>query len=181
MPCPKGEHTVYVFHDTYGKKQIPLEVEDESTSMRIRLESPSVMIIEDEKQTDAITRHVVTAEELKRVPGTFGDPVRALQSLPGVARPNVAEGSIVVRGAEGINTGFYVDGMPVPYMFHTMVGRSVIILRSLMTLSFREECLQIRRSYTSVVNVRTDTLPTEGQSSVAIGFPRWRIGSRTTH
>ena len=34
-------------------------------------------------------RHVVTSEEQKRVPGTFGDPVRALQSLPGVARPNI--------------------------------------------------------------------------------------------
>lgn len=164
LPCSKGNHVVSVFHDTYGKKQIPLEIEGDNASMRIRLEAPSFMIIEDEKQTDAITRHVVTAEELKRVPGTFGDPVRALQSLPGVARPNIAEGSIVVRGAEGINTGFYVDGMPVPYMFHTMVGRSVIIPSFIDDIEFFPGGMPSKYGEVTqaVVNVRTDTLPTEG-------------------
>ena len=44
LPCPKGSHVVSVFHDTYGKKQIPLEIGRDSTSMRLRLDAPSFMI-----------------------------------------------------------------------------------------------------------------------------------------
>ena len=148
-----------------GKKSIPLTIENvNGTAVRIRLESPSFLIVEDEQQTAAITRHVVTSDELKRIPGTFGDPVRALQSLPGVARPNIAEGAIVVYGAEGINTGFYVDGMPVPSMFHTMVGRSVIILSFIDDIEFFPGGMPSNYGEVTqaVVNVRTNTTPTEG-------------------
>ena len=83
LDCNTGSNTIQVFHEEYGKKAIPLTIENANgTTVRIRLESPSFLIVEDEQQTAAITRHVVTSEELKRVPGTFGDPVRALQSLP---------------------------------------------------------------------------------------------------
>ena len=165
IDCQTGSNQVTVFHDEYGKKQVPVTIENPTgLSMRIRLESPSFMIVEDEQQTGAITRHVVSSEELKRVPGTFGDPVRALQSLPGVARPNIAEGAIVVRGAEGINTGFYVDGMPVPYMFHTLVGRSIIIPSFIDDIEFFPGGMPSNYGEVTqaVVNVRTNTQPTEG-------------------
>ncbi len=165
VECPSGVQTIEVFHDDYGRKKVPITIENsDSVSMRIRLEPPSFLVVEDEQQTGAVTRHVVTGEELKRVPGTFGDPVRALQSLPGVARPNIAEGAIVVRGAEGINTGFYVDGMPIPYMFHTMVGRSVIIPSFIDDIEFFPGGMPSNYGEVTqaVVNVRTDTQPTEG-------------------
>ena len=165
LECNTGTNTIQVFHEEYGKKSIPLTISNsEGTTVRIRLESPYFLVVEDEQQTAAITRHVVTSEELKRVPGTFGDPVRALQSLPGVARPNIAEGAIVVRGAEGINTGFYVDGMPVPYMFHTMVGRSVIIPSFIDDIEFFPGGMPSNYGEVTqaVVNVRTNTTPTEG-------------------
>jgi hypothetical protein len=79
-----------------------------------------------EERREEVSRTVISADELRLIPGSFGDPIRALQSLPGVARPSVLEGDLVVRGAEGLNTGTYVDGVPVPYLFHFFVGRSVI-------------------------------------------------------
>lgn len=164
IDCLHSNQLITVFHPDYGKKTIPYEQIGNSVFVRVRLESPFNIIIEDEKQTDAVTRHVLDAEELKRVPGTFGDPIRALQSLPGVARPNIAEGTIVVRGAEGINTGFYVDGMPVPYMFHTMVGRSVIIPSFIDDIEFYPGGMPSNYGEVTqaVVNVRTNTKPVEG-------------------
>lgn len=79
-----------------------------------------------EGETDAVERQVVSIEELRRVPGSFGDPVRALQSLPAVARPHSVEGALVVRGAEATSTGTYVDGVEVPFLFHLLAGKSVV-------------------------------------------------------
>lgn len=84
------------------------------------------IVVYGEERREEVSRKVFTIDELRRVPGSFGDPVRALQSLPGVARPTLLEGALVIRGAEGMNTGFYTDMVPIPYMFHLFVGRSVL-------------------------------------------------------
>jgi hypothetical protein len=122
---------------------------------------------------EEIHRTVVTIEELRSIPGTFGDPVRALQTLPGVARPNIAEGSLVVRGAEGLNTAYLVDGMPVPYMFHTLVGRSVVTPGFIDQVDFFPGGMPSRYGEVTqaVVNVRTDTRP--------VGRTRGHIGVDT--
>ena len=45
--CPMGEHTVSVFHDVYGKKQIPLHIDTDDSSC-VTLGIIDLMIIEDE-------------------------------------------------------------------------------------------------------------------------------------
>lgn len=75
---------------------------------------------------EEVAREVLSAEELRRVPGSFGDPIRALQSLPSVSRGPDLSGDIVARGAEAWNTAAYVDGIRVPFLFHFLVGRSIV-------------------------------------------------------
>ena len=77
-------------------------------------------------EASAVQASTFTREELDAVPGAFGDPIRALQSLPSMARPSSVEGSLVVRGASASSTAVLVDGLPVPYLFHFLLGRSVI-------------------------------------------------------
>lgn len=67
-----------------------------------------------------------SAAELSQVAGSLGDPLRALQSLPSMARPESLEGDLVFRGGEAVTTGVRVDGIPLPYLRHFLVGRSVI-------------------------------------------------------
>lgn len=124
-----GVVDIQVMHEDYAILNDREELrpgDDVRITLRMRVPESMTVTIVDEAIGDEVHKTVLSVEELKSVPGTFGDPVRALQTLPGVARPNIAEGALVVRGAEGLNTGYYVDGMPVPYMFHTLVGRSVI-------------------------------------------------------
>ncbi len=61
--------------------------------------------------------------ELETVPGTQGDPLRALQSLPGVARVPAGLGALVMRGAV---PGVWIDGHPVPRAFHVLGLASVL-------------------------------------------------------
>jgi hypothetical protein len=163
LTCVPGNVTIRAMHPDYELLSIKEELESGANRIRVRLRPPASasMTIVSEAIGDEVSRTVVSIDELKSVPGTFGDPVKAIQTLPGVARPNIAEGGIVVRGAEGINTGYYVDGMPVPYMFHTLVGRSVVIPGFIDDIEFFPGGMPSRYGEVTqaAVNVRTDTEP----------------------
>lgn len=68
----------------------------------------------------------VRAEEASRVPGTSGDVLRVVESLPGVARSAAGAGQLIVWGAAPQDTRVYVDGVPVPRLYHEGGLRSVI-------------------------------------------------------
>jgi hypothetical protein len=65
-------------------------------------------------------------EELVRTPGTFGDPFRAVESLPGVTTVAWPAAIYAVRGSNPGDTGFFLDELPVPALFHFALGPSVI-------------------------------------------------------
>ncbi|HEY8072900.1 MAG TPA: TonB-dependent receptor [Labilithrix sp.] len=68
----------------------------------------------------------VSAEEGKRVAGTQGDVLKVVQNLPGVSRPPVASGQIVVWGSAPRETKTYVDGVEIPALYHGSGLRSTL-------------------------------------------------------
>ena len=68
----------------------------------------------------------VSGEEARAVAGTSGDPLKVIGSLPGVQQIIWPASVYVVRGANPGNTGFYLDGVRVPALFHIALGPSVI-------------------------------------------------------
>jgi hypothetical protein len=68
----------------------------------------------------------VEGEEMLRTPGTMGDPFRAVESLPGVAAVAWPAPIYAVRGANPGNTGFMLDDLRVPALFHLALGPSVV-------------------------------------------------------
>ena len=64
--------------------------------------------------------------EIRQVPGAFGDAFRALEALPGVTPIVSGIPYFFVRGAPPGNTGFFVDGVRVPGLFHLGVGPAVM-------------------------------------------------------
>jgi hypothetical protein len=60
----------------------------------------------------------LSSDELKRVPGSGGDPMRAVQSMPGVASVDDGSSEPAVRGARPSDNLYYVDFLPVGYLFH---------------------------------------------------------------
>lgn len=65
-------------------------------------------------------------EEVRRLPGAFGDPFRAIESMPGVTPITSGLPFFFVRGAPPGNIGYFVDGVRVPYLFHVGAGPAVI-------------------------------------------------------
>ena len=56
-------------------------------------------IVRTTREKKEVARRSISIETIERVPGTFGDPVRIVQNLPGVARSPFDFGLLLVRGS----------------------------------------------------------------------------------
>ena len=87
-------------------------------------ESDEVIVVESQASEPAELR--IPAAQLREVPGALGDPVRAVTSLPGVVPTTANRPDVYIRGAPPGNTGYFLDGIRVPLLFHSGVVSSVV-------------------------------------------------------
>ncbi|MCL8268544.1 TonB-dependent receptor [Leptospira weilii] len=106
------------------------------------------------KKPDSPPNYVLSQEDAIRMPGGFGDALKAVQSMPGISpmfqmytgssfqsaiqtfgqstnqnkpdKPNSEKGFLVMRGAGTRANQFYFNGFPVSYPFHADGLTSVI-------------------------------------------------------
>jgi hypothetical protein len=64
--------------------------------------------------------------QARELPGAFGDPLRAVDSLPGVVPTISGLPVFFIRGAPPASVGYVVDGVDVPLLFHAFLGPSVL-------------------------------------------------------
>ncbi|MET0385846.1 MAG: hypothetical protein ABW321_07800 [Polyangiales bacterium] len=111
----------------------------------------------------AVSRIKLTGAELREIPGTFGEPLRVVATLPGVARSPFGLGFFVVRGASFQNTGFFVDDYPVPILYHLGAGPAIIASRLVESLDFYAGGypVDLGRYTAGVIALHTAPPPTE--------------------
>lgn len=69
---------------------------------------------------------VLSRAEVRELPGALGDPLRAIESLPGVTPTLSGAPYFYVRGAPPGDVGYYFDDVRLPALFHALAGPSVI-------------------------------------------------------
>jgi TonB family protein len=62
------------------------------------------------------TKRRMESKELVRVAGTRGDPLRAIEVMPGVGQ--TSGDAPIIRGASGYESAVFLDGSPVPFLYH---------------------------------------------------------------
>ena len=62
--------------------------------------------------------YVLTSDDIRILPGSGNDMLRAAQALPGVARLPYSYGGLVLRGSSPRDNAIYLDGIEVPLAFH---------------------------------------------------------------
>jgi TonB family protein len=82
-----------------------------------------------------VSRTVLSAAEIEKIPGAAGDPLAVIQNFAGVARAPFA-GQIIVRGSAPEDTQVFVDGATVPLIYHFGGLRSVIPVGMLDSIEF---------------------------------------------
>ncbi len=64
-----------------------------------------------------VTARSMSAGELRML-GTRGDPLRAVELLPGMGRTSFGNPLPIIRGSAGFESQVFLDGMPVPLLYH---------------------------------------------------------------
>ncbi len=76
------------------------------------------IVVKGEKPPREVVKRVLEQREISRIPGTNGDALRAIQNLPGVARPPGFAGLLIIRGSAPTDTNVFIDGTLVPLVYH---------------------------------------------------------------
>jgi TonB family protein len=127
---PPGKYQLLAVDPKYDRLQRPIAFEKREAVevrlwMRLRGGNPYETIVEGEREVLEVTRRSLQRQQLQSVPGTFGDPLRVLQTLPGIQRAPFGLGIVLVRGSNPDDTGIYVDGHEVPSLYHFLGGPSI--------------------------------------------------------
>jgi len=159
---PPGVHTLRAVLTGYDTIERDVEVvEGEVTGLELWVRNQSYR--EDElvgvyrREKEEVTRRTLTVQEVRRVPGTFGDPVRVIQSLPGAARAPFGLGMLVIRGSNPEDSAVYVDGIRIPLIYHLDGIRSVINQNLIEAVDYLPGGYGVRygRSLGGAIDVRT--------------------------
>ena len=93
-----------------------------------------VLLVGEAPYTGEPTTYGLGADQASRLPGTGDDPLKALQSMPGVARVPFGIGGLVLRGSSPRDSNIYLDDMEIPLAFHFGGLSSVYPARMLASL-----------------------------------------------
>ena len=106
-----------------------------------------------------MVRREVAAEEIQRVPGVYGDALKVVQNLPGVARPSPFGGEIVVRGSSPSDSVAMIEGVRIPQAYHFGGLYSVVNTDMLEAIDFLPGGLPVMwgRGTGGVLNARLRT------------------------
>lgn len=125
-----GKYEVIASDPKFDRLARPIEIAArESVDVRLWMRpkggNPYETIVEGEREVLEVTRRTLRRQQLTSVPGTFGDPIRVIQTLPGMQRAPFGLGVLLVRGSNPDDTGIFVDGHEIPSVFHFLGGPSI--------------------------------------------------------
>lgn len=119
---PPGTYRVTTSAPGYEELAVDEDVEaGKLTEVVYRLQVPrgaDEVVVRGDRPPREVTKRTIEQRELTRIPGTNGDALRALENLPGVARPPAFIGFLIVRGSAPTETEIYVDGSFIPLAYH---------------------------------------------------------------
>jgi len=119
---PPGKYKVRVespgFQSLENQEEVGLGEETEAIYRLAPVSEGIEITVQGERPPREVTRRTIERREIDRIPGTSGDALRSIQSLPGVARPPGLAGFLIVRGSAPNDTQVYVDGGLVPMVYH---------------------------------------------------------------
>ncbi len=81
-------------------------------------------------------RRALARSEIRAVPGTGGDPLRAVTALPGVSPSSDADSNLYVRGGGPNDNAIYADGIPAGYPYHYQGVASTFQADAIESLEF---------------------------------------------
>jgi hypothetical protein len=99
--------------------------------------SPLEVVVEADKVKKEVSKTTIQRAEIKKIPGTGGDAIKAITALPGVATSSELGSDLIVRGSGPFDNTLEIDRIEVPYIFHFGGLRSVLNSDLIDTIDFQ--------------------------------------------
>ena len=131
-----GRHRLQIAASGHQPADVPVDLTPDGWTGIVRLAPGGAVhetVVATKPPPDAVR---VDGEEARNTAGTGGDPFRVIESLPGVSQIIWPFALYAIRGANPGNTGFFLDGMRVPALFHFALGPSIVHPYLIDKLSF---------------------------------------------
>jgi len=125
-------HKPFVFREALNAKEA-LEV---LYGLEPTVINPYETVVRGDRERTEVSRVTLHDAELREVPGTMGDPFRVVMLMPGVGSMLSGVAYPVVRGSQPASTGYFLDGIRVPILFHLFLGPAVIHPDFIDTIDF---------------------------------------------
>lgn len=110
-----GERTVASYHVVLAKETSPEQVADDL----------EIVVVAPPELNRTVSSTEMDASEAQKLPGTQGDVLKVVESMPGVGRSSAGSGALIVWGAAPADTRTYVGAVRVPTLYHFGGLRSV--------------------------------------------------------
>ncbi len=122
-----GHHTVYdKIVLTEDDKNIYHIVSTTNTEFdHVRREMIVTAAADPIHETSGAAKITLTRADLQRTAATMTDPLRVLQTLPGVASQSDASARPIVRGGDVLESRVFIDGIPLIQPYHFGGARSI--------------------------------------------------------
>lgn len=83
-------------------------------------------VVRSEQSSVAPLSFSLSSDDARHVAGGFGDALRAVEALPGVLRPALGSGQLVVWGSAPTESRIFIEGIELPALYHLGGLRTVI-------------------------------------------------------
>ena len=121
---PAGDYTIAVFAAGHRLPEdtIVSVKPNEATEVEVYLDRIEFLfeevLVTTKRLPPTVSQQSLRSLEIKRLPGTAGDALRALSALPGVTVANDFSGQLYIRDGGPDDNLFYFDRTPLGYPYH---------------------------------------------------------------
>ncbi|MFL5246891.1 MAG: TonB-dependent receptor domain-containing protein [Myxococcales bacterium] len=121
---PTGPRKVVIAAPGYNRFEIDEQIAEGRRKDVVYLlqplyENPYEATISGERERQELSQTTIPTAEIQRIPGAQGDALKVVEDLPGVARTSpIGGGLLVVRGSNPGDSLVYLDGEPIPLLYH---------------------------------------------------------------
>ncbi len=164
-----GAVVVEVDTDGYDRlvERVVLRAGRDTTSVDLYVTPTEVgeTTVRERRSKESLARgaHRIEDREVNELPGTYGDPAKAIENFPGMGRVVLSQGSLFIRGAAPNESAVYVDDYEIPDLYHFTGSTSVINIPFVESVELVPGAFSARfgRSIGGIVTMKTRKLPTD--------------------
>ncbi len=136
---PVGEHKLALRGAAILPVDVPVALhagKSTELSLYVDVKERYASTVRGQRAVVETVEQTLTTAEIRRIPGTQGDTLKAVQNLPGVARAPFGIGLLPVWGSAPADTRVYIDGVNVPVLYHFGGLRSTVNSEMIDALTF---------------------------------------------